>query len=1027
MAANKAAPSSKHQPNSLLGGYGRLGPETDGFSLEERSGKGSGVGITDHGVSEGFGDRRRTSIIGERHFSRITQKRMTELVPRKGGARGVAAAAAESTEIGLRQTMNESRLWHSMNKCLAEYLGMIKNCGEDLSLFKTLSSEIRSMAAEIKYITSHQKPVAMAIIDALRKSLRNLWPTARAEIYGSFATGLCTPSSDVDVVICDTERVPQDNPRSQSVKIQKLAKYLEKQKWVRSLNTIPSASVPIIKVNIIASVGHQPVALDLSFDSSFHRGLPTCAFVKGLCIEYPTLEPLALVLKQFLSSKKINNPYTGGLSSYGLVLMLASMLQRDQILQAHIMNAFAQDTMSSPASSSNLSYSPTSAATNTNAIEEEEGRVGKGYGTKVLPAGTDAEAPHSNGNNFLDRKAQIGGNNNFNRRSSGSNMSPSGRRFKDAYDILPYVQRGFFSPEAELGRLLVTFLHTFGRRFDPQLHAVSVSNSEDAPDYTFSGAKYRHIFPNHCMVIIDPFNQNNNIARTCFNIWQIQQVFSTALNSITDCFGDVTTLVLRGLSQSHLDDASEGDSAHSEEEEVKTLRDAKGSGKGSTPAHRPRRRKCSSLGGLKSPLRKRSLLGAAFSTSHHRNVLAYERKIWVQAVGSEEKLPEPTYHASKESKLHLQEYTRAMQRKKAVTIARIEELEAQIVKRRELNDILIEKAEARSEAVGKVVKENENVDSIMNLVEDLTSYLAWVNDQRRSNIAEIEHLTLKIKSIKSHFYSEMKNLAISIGKTPFTIEQLQRAIQGDKISPPAQVKRLVDRKTLVARWRIAQLEEDIEDMEQMKVALEACAEYQVAKLATQKLKESTTADGKLTSIRKSKSDFGSVAAAAASQKLDKKRGKINSDTLARAIVEGFTEGRLERDREMSNDIQKSSFRPQSPHIRGSISEGSMHEHALDWCPKANVPLCNSNRAEQGNQTAEDDIQLRFGNFLAWINQQNRVNHKHISYLRAKVDRERQKYFYDIARLAIESANNYGSSTPGSPMPSDTSAREKKEL
>lgn len=41
--------------------------------------------------------------------------------------------------------------------------------------------------------------------------------------------------------------------------------------------------------------------------------------VRELIGQYPALSPLALVLKQFLTDRSLDHPYTGGLSSYCLV------------------------------------------------------------------------------------------------------------------------------------------------------------------------------------------------------------------------------------------------------------------------------------------------------------------------------------------------------------------------------------------------------------------------------------------------------------------------------------------------------------------------------------------------------------------------------------------------------------------------------------------------------------------------------------------------------------------------------------
>jgi DNA polymerase sigma len=43
--------------------------------------------------------------------------------------------------------------------------------------------------------------------------------------------------------------------------------------------------------------------------------------------DYPCLFPLALVLKQFLSQRRLNEPFNGGVGSYSLIAMIVSFLQ----------------------------------------------------------------------------------------------------------------------------------------------------------------------------------------------------------------------------------------------------------------------------------------------------------------------------------------------------------------------------------------------------------------------------------------------------------------------------------------------------------------------------------------------------------------------------------------------------------------------------------------------------------------------------------------------------------------------------
>ena len=58
-----------------------------------------------------------------------------------------------------------------------------------------------------------------------------------------------------------------------------------------------------------------------------HRGLATRDFMTRLCTLNPSLPPLVLVLKQFLLERGLLDPYTGGLPSYALTIMVGSLLQ----------------------------------------------------------------------------------------------------------------------------------------------------------------------------------------------------------------------------------------------------------------------------------------------------------------------------------------------------------------------------------------------------------------------------------------------------------------------------------------------------------------------------------------------------------------------------------------------------------------------------------------------------------------------------------------------------------------------------
>lgn len=60
-----------------------------------------------------------------------------------------------------------------------------------------------------------------------------------------------------------------------------------------------------------------------------HNGIECVNLVKEYLNESEVITPLILVLKQILKVWKFNDPYYGGLSSYGLFLMIIAYLQKE--------------------------------------------------------------------------------------------------------------------------------------------------------------------------------------------------------------------------------------------------------------------------------------------------------------------------------------------------------------------------------------------------------------------------------------------------------------------------------------------------------------------------------------------------------------------------------------------------------------------------------------------------------------------------------------------------------------------------
>jgi len=158
------------------------------------------------------------------------------------------------------------------------------------------------------------------IVEATERVL----PGAKIDVYGSYATGLCIPTSDLDLVCSLRGKNLLLRPS-----FRRLAHALRSEEWVEMIKPIETATMPIIKI----LSKYEDLPTDISFDAIEagvppHRGVSSVELVKRYLSETPSLRPLVLVVKQFLSEKGLNNTYTGGLGSYCLILMARSFLHR---------------------------------------------------------------------------------------------------------------------------------------------------------------------------------------------------------------------------------------------------------------------------------------------------------------------------------------------------------------------------------------------------------------------------------------------------------------------------------------------------------------------------------------------------------------------------------------------------------------------------------------------------------------------------------------------------------------------------
>ena len=160
----------------------------------------------------------------------------------------------------------------------------------------------------------------------------------QVKVFGSQATGLFLPESDIDLVVLTLPDDDNDNNNNDDhdnddpdhshalsdwSPIHRVAAAL-REHWMAELSyleVIEQTRVPLVKFT------HAPtnISVDISFDQE--SGPKAAQLMKTYLQALPPLRPLAFVLKYFLAARELNVPYSGGVGSYMLQLLIVAFLQ----------------------------------------------------------------------------------------------------------------------------------------------------------------------------------------------------------------------------------------------------------------------------------------------------------------------------------------------------------------------------------------------------------------------------------------------------------------------------------------------------------------------------------------------------------------------------------------------------------------------------------------------------------------------------------------------------------------------------
>ncbi|OBA23015.1 Nucleotidyltransferase [Metschnikowia bicuspidata var. bicuspidata NRRL YB-4993] len=170
----------------------------------------------------------------------------------------------------------------------------------------------------VNYISPSKNEIMIRneVISSLKSHIASFWPETQAHVFGSCATDLYLPGSDIDMVVISTT-----GDYEQRLRLYQLSSYLRTHKLAKNIEVIALAKVPIIK---FVDPKHN-IHVDVSFERT--NGIDAARRIRRWLETNPGLRELVLIVKQFLRSRMLNNVHVGGLGGYATIIMVYHFLK----------------------------------------------------------------------------------------------------------------------------------------------------------------------------------------------------------------------------------------------------------------------------------------------------------------------------------------------------------------------------------------------------------------------------------------------------------------------------------------------------------------------------------------------------------------------------------------------------------------------------------------------------------------------------------------------------------------------------
>ncbi|KAH0285797.1 hypothetical protein M436DRAFT_49763 [Aureobasidium namibiae CBS 147.97] len=221
-----------------------------------------------------------------------------------------------------------------------------KHNGIKYTMTEWLDAELLNFAQWME-TTPAENAARAKLSETLLDLIKQVDPALQVETFGSQATGLSMPNSDIDIRIVDPavdnhpyqgDSEDKEAKRAWAIETSRLRKSimifhlrdiqsaLAKHKDFEKIESNESAFVPLIKAV------HKHTGLKIQIVASKDTSASRDAIKKYLA-EYSTLEPVFMVLKTTLHLRNLSDPWYGGVGSYTLFMMCVAALKHSDAQQ----------------------------------------------------------------------------------------------------------------------------------------------------------------------------------------------------------------------------------------------------------------------------------------------------------------------------------------------------------------------------------------------------------------------------------------------------------------------------------------------------------------------------------------------------------------------------------------------------------------------------------------------------------------------------------------------------------------------